>query len=296
MKTATSATTWTIGNLAWSAPNRDPGRRGARGGAVRARRRRPCGAPRSRFDSSASGTARPAGRPPAPRGPRTRPCGGARRRLSRESAPAEHDRDDEDPAVDDLQVGGVDRERGQEVLQQVDGERAEQRADQPAAPAGQRGAAEHDGRDREQGVLGGARRVGRVHQAGQGQAAEAGEQAAERVARHPHRVDVDAAREGRRVVAADRVEQAPERDEPQAEPDEQRHADRDHAAGYRPDRPGEMLDPSGCRCIETGFGRDEQVDALEDEVHRERDDDRLDAQRDDEQAVQRRRPRARRRA
>ena len=70
--------------------------------------------------------------------------------------PAEHDRDDEDAAVDDLQVRGVDRERGQEVLHQVDGERAEERADQAAAPADQGGAAEHDRRDRDQGVLGGA--------------------------------------------------------------------------------------------------------------------------------------------
>src|SRR4029077_5543386 len=71
-----------------------------------------------------------------------------------------------------------------------------------------------------------------------------GEQAAEPVGRHSHRVDVDAAGKGRRVVASDRVQQPPERDQPQAEPDEQGQPDGEHAAGDRPDRPGQMLDPS----------------------------------------------------
>src|SRR5690242_17030149 len=198
---------------------------------------------------------------------------------------AEYDRDDEDAPVDDLQVRGVDREGGQEVLHQVDGERAEERADQAAAPADQGGAAEHHGRDRDQGVLGGARRVGRVHQAGQGQAADPGEQAAEPVARHPYRVDVDAAGKGRRVIAPDGVQQPPQRDQPQAEPDEQGQPDGEHAAGYGPYRPGEVLDPAAAAERDRVRG-DEQNDALEAEEHRERDDDRLDPQHGDEQAVQ----------
>ena len=206
--------------------------------------------------------------------------------------PAEDHGDDEDAAVDDLQVGGVDGERGQQVLQQVDGERAEQRADQAAAAARERRAAEHDGRDAGERVLGGVGRVGRADQAGQRQAAEAGEQAAERVARDPHRVDVDAAGERGRVVAADGVEQAAERDEPQGEPDQQRHPDRDDGAGDGADGRREVPHPPGAR-HRRRVRRDEQVDALQAEEHRERDDDRLDPQQDDEERRSARRPRGR---
>src|SRR5256884_475834 len=113
---------------------------------------------------------------------------------------------------------------------------------------------------------------GRVR-AGRAKAADPGEQAAEPVARPPHRVDVDAAGEGRRVVAPDGVQQPPERDQPQAEPDEQRQPDGEHAAGYGPHRPGEMLDPAAAADRDR-VRRDAQDDALEAEEHRERDDER----------------------
>src|SRR3979411_3222421 len=100
MKTAMSATTWAIGNLAWSAPSLVQ--------AGRSRSARPV----SRLWPTAP--------PPAPaRAPR--PAAAFPRDRS-----AEYDRDDEDAALDDLEVRRIDRERGQEVLQQVDGHSPEQ--------------------------------------------------------------------------------------------------------------------------------------------------------------------------
>ncbi len=209
------------------------------------------------------------------------PAGARRRERS-----AEHDGDDEDAAVDDLEVGGIDRERGEEVLEEVDRDRTEQGSEEAAPTAHEGRAAEHDGGDRHQGVLRCRRGVGRAHETGQRQAGEAGEEPAERVAGHPHRADVDATGEGRRVVAPDGIEEAAERDESQAEPDEQRQPDREEATGHRADGLGEMPDPPGARHRHRIRG-DEEVDALEGEERRERDDDRLDAQPDDEQAVER---------
>ena len=79
-------------------------------------------------------------------------------------APLDHDGDDEDPAVDDLQPCRVDLEREQQVLEQVDRERREDDPDQPAATAAEAGPAEDDGGDRDERVLLGRRGVGRVHQ------------------------------------------------------------------------------------------------------------------------------------
>ena len=87
-------------------------------------------------------------------------------------------------------------------------------------------------------------------------------------------------------LRADRVEQAPERDEAQAEPDQQRQPIVNTPPGIGPTEPARCVDPAGV-ASDTGFGAMQQVDALEAEVHRERDDDRLDAQADDEQAAER---------
>ena len=113
---------------------------------------------------------------------------------------AEHDGRDQDGAVDDLQPRRIDLEVREQVLQQVDRERAEDGADQPAAAARERRAAEHERRDGEQCVLRRVGRVRRLHQRGEREAADAGEEAAEPVARDAHGRDVHAGREGGRVV------------------------------------------------------------------------------------------------
>ncbi len=148
-------------------------------------------------------------------------------------------------AVDDLQPRRVDLEVRQQVLQQVDRERAEDDADQPAAAARERRAAEHDAlRSRAARTASTSSRVRRLHERGQREAADAGEEAAEPVARDAHGRHVDAGREGGRVVRADREEQAAERHVLERDPDQQRCADREERAGNRSDRAGEVVDPA----------------------------------------------------
>ena len=196
----------------------------------------------------------------------------------------DHDGDDEDEAVHDLQPRRVDLERGEQVLEQEDRERGEDDPDEPAAATGQRGPAEDDGGDCDERVLLRRGRVGRVHETGQGETADTREQAAQAVAHDAHCCDVHAGRERRRVVGADREEEAPVRDELEPVPDQQRQPDREQATRDRADLPGEVVDPVVSLAERHRVGRDPQVDPLQREVQRQAHDHRLNPQNRDQHA------------
>ena len=191
----------------------------------------------------------------------------------------DHDGGDQDPAVDDLQPRRVDLEVREQVLQQVDREGAEDDADQPAAAARERRAAEHDRRDGRERVLRRARGVRRLHERGRA-----------RGRRHRRRGRRARSWRSRTAVTLTPAEKAVASLEPTAnssrrnghvlehEPDQQRCADREERAGNRADLAREVVDPAMLLAQRDGIRGEQQVDALEREVHRERDHDRLHAQ------------------
>ena len=141
--------------------------------------------------------------------------------LARAGEAAEDDREDEHAAVHDLQIARVDLKRDEQVARA--GRSRRRRA---AARTGRRGRPRATCRrarpPRSRAACTSTTRLGvrRARQRDQGDAADAGEQPAERVGDDPHGGDVDAAGERGRVVPADGVERPPVRRRARGRPDQ----------------------------------------------------------------------------
>ena len=120
-----------------------------------------------------------------------------------DQARSEQHRKEQHAAVGDLDEVSRGVQVGQEVVEQEDARRADRRQEQTAPAAGQVSAAERDGGQRDQDVVGEHLRVGRAHEPRQRDAADPGHHSAEGVGGDPDSVDIHPGRERGGVVVAD---------------------------------------------------------------------------------------------
>src|SRR5213594_5171508 len=198
----------------------------------------------------------------------------------------EHSQKNDGP-LDHLLVERIHIQQVQPVVDDTDDESAQQRSTDAAFPAGQRRAAQHDGRDGVQLEPHPGGRLRGVQAGGQDDRADGGQDPADHVDQRLVRGNIHAGEPRRLLVAADRIHVAPEdglredpiRDQGDQDHDDHRHRDPRHLAGAQPDE--RIREPGDRTAVSIDKGQ-----AAADGQHAQRSDEGLDLAAGDDQTVE----------